>query len=1561
MEPNQEVAEFQSSLRQWEEDHQGTTYDPVPMLTRMAELIELESEHYMKKDPDPFDERHPSRVDPTCALGQMLKVLFRKDNFMTKLVNDYLRDNYWTRLGLNERDVRKLNVAACRLILDIMPGLETSAVFETPTNDALVNRLYSWATSSSEPLQTYATGLLAAAMEVQDIAAAFREQNGKLVPLMLERLHRLQKEAMQEKYPMVSPSTGTNRPFANLGQMDRDKGGDSTPCHRKGRGKQKPNNQESHTYETTDDPMENGSDAPELSSTVMVTPPKINGSVRRSSDSESLVGRRKSMDCGMSSPPTHAQLRPSAAHVHASPFNVSDCSNSSWVEMESYVIGNVQMFPPILVTRQIFILKYLTPMGEYQEFLSHVFEKNALELILQFINLRESKHARLAFEALKYLASLLYHKKFSIEFINMNGLQKLLEVPRPSIASTGVSICLYYLAYCEDAMERVCLLPQHILSDLVRYALWLLECSHDSGRCHATMFFGVSFQFRIILEEFDAQDGLRKLYNLMSMLPILSPDDRNYVLNEDEDCAARQIVRHVCVALKRYLEAHLYVRAEQLRRAHMRESNSEHHKMQSTLPSYKAVRSTPEEVREQISVLLELMPFRAHWQPVDQLLRLGGISLLLQVITFSYDWNFAGRYCCSSFKSKTFKRAVRSTPEEVREQISVLLELMPFRAHWQPVDQLLRLGGISLLLQVITFSYDWNFAGRMETVRSALDALSICAVMPNVQLAFCERLESPDQTNKVGLNVILNAAEGEIVVDPDVQRAALGVLITCVCAPVYRGGGCIARYSASGSAKKKTQNMKNSEEIINKVWEVVRSNNGIMVLLQLMMVKIPLTDADSIRSMACEALCGLARSETVRQIISKLPILTNGHLQSHKVNAYVTRSKRKYVQMILFLAANIIAQTRIQFNDKQLFQLLQQHLISHGMLESAATLQREAGLPPPPAPKPPLPATFLSPFTYQQRSPGQPQRSRSSLSRENPLHRIAPSTQTSDLASPSTSPLRAGFSVRGTASPSSSSTSISSPANQPIKLTIVNNKRSEMKLTAAQAQSSSRSLEKQMRCEPGQQPGHTSLAPQHVTLDSIITEYLTNQHALCKNPIVTCPQFNLFEPHKCPDPSARNSAPVNFAVRWSKGINSDRLNQRLVHSRFCPAKTFRLVDEDGFFTCCEFLAKDKHVLIGTHQGDVKLYNTLTGNEEATYQCHESYISNIQSNRDSSLILTSSTFWPLSALWKVDNGFIKQFAMDDDDYVEFSKYRQDKIIGTKSETATIYDITTGRKIMTLQPSKSNEYDKNRATFSPTDELVLSDGVLWDINSGKEIHKLDKLNQTLSGVFHPNGLEVVSNTEVWDLRTFHLLRTVSSLDHCEVIFSPTGTAIYAVSLEQETDEESNYESSFKTLDARDYSSIATIDVKKSIYDLAVNRLDTQILIVENQGMFENVQESTVRLYDVGRRRVDEDEVDDEEEEEELDGSDDNSTPDSPSEDEQGDVSAGDLMEFVDGDDDDDDDDEDDDDDDGDGDDDDGDGDDNDFVLVDDDANPASPDAASDDDDDDDDDDDTFIVNV
>ena len=47
---------------------------------------------------------------------------------------------------------------------------------------------------------------------------------------------------------------------------------------------------------------------------------------------------------------------------------------------------------------------------------------------------------------------------------------------------------------------------------------------------------------------------------------------------------------------------------------------------------------------------------------------------------------------------------------------------------------------------------------------------------------------------------------------------------------------------------------------------------------QLIQTKTPLTDADSIRALACRALVGLARSATATQIMSKLAIFNNGVL-----------------------------------------------------------------------------------------------------------------------------------------------------------------------------------------------------------------------------------------------------------------------------------------------------------------------------------------------------------------------------------------------------------------------------------------------------------------------------------------------------------------------------------------------------------------------------------------------------------------------------------------------------------------------------------------------------------
>ena len=60
-------------------------------------------------------------------------------------------------------------------------------------------------------------------------------------------------------------------------------------------------------------------------------------------------------------------------------------------------------------------------------------------------------------------------------------------------------------------------------------------------------------------------------------------------------------------------------------------------------------------------------------------------------------------------------------------------------------------------------AFDWTFPGRAEMVKSALDVLNVCAVLPKAQAQFCEVVDLPEANKPVGINILLSAAEGEIV------------------------------------------------------------------------------------------------------------------------------------------------------------------------------------------------------------------------------------------------------------------------------------------------------------------------------------------------------------------------------------------------------------------------------------------------------------------------------------------------------------------------------------------------------------------------------------------------------------------------------------------------------------------------------------------------------------------------------------------------------------------------------------------------------------------------------
>ena len=62
------------------------------------------------------------------------------------------------------------------------------------------------------------------------------------------------------------------------------------------------------------------------------------------------------------------------------------------------------------------------------QFLPLIFERNIRGLLASLINVRETRDARLAFEALKLLAALFCHKRLVMDWVTNKGIQLLLEV-----------------------------------------------------------------------------------------------------------------------------------------------------------------------------------------------------------------------------------------------------------------------------------------------------------------------------------------------------------------------------------------------------------------------------------------------------------------------------------------------------------------------------------------------------------------------------------------------------------------------------------------------------------------------------------------------------------------------------------------------------------------------------------------------------------------------------------------------------------------------------------------------------------------------------------------------------------------------------------------------------------------------------------------------------------------------------------------------------------------------------------------------------------------------------
>ncbi|XP_044182519.1 DDB1- and CUL4-associated factor 1-like isoform X2 [Acropora millepora] len=1292
------AAELNSLLDTWRVDDQASI-SPVVTLNRISELMERENEVYHKLNPDPFKVRHPAQAHPDCALGHLLKTLCRDGDFLNKLVNTYI---------MNTTEEFDLNCSAARVLLNVMPGLDSAGVFK---QENILRRLLIWAREALEPLRSYATGLLAFLMDHRHIAFASVpwEQNATLVPYMLQRLH-IAKDFSDLTQPAIMDFNKRIIPKAKTAKNGIDNYGISVNCK-------------------TERLILADCSAGQSNSHDMNL---CNGDVEDTNGSVIKKGKSPLQSKCPSSSKANKGISSSKGSYHILPVSFS-------------------LYPLTLGMQQRLMLQYLTPLGEDEQLLHAMYENKALDLVMHYITFEGAIDIQLVFDAVKYLASLFFHTKFAMEFVTHGGVQRLLEVPRPSVAATGFSRCLHFLTYKEDTMQRVSLLPTSVLSLLVKFGLWLLRFSHDTGRYHATMFFSFCFSSHAVLAMFDGNNGLQNLVNELRTLPIFGPGEAELLSNHEEEVYdKRQVAKHTCLALRRYFEAHLYFRAFKVRTSIARNQGGT---PPVPVPFYKATSLIHSDVMKNCQLVLEHAPEMPSWEPIEMMNKLQGLTLLLQLISASSCWKVP------------------------IESIRVL---------------------------------DLNLAA--DVTRLALEVLFVLSVGPKAQLGLCKKIQLPSGEQQTGVSLLLRCADGSLFRDPEVRKAALHIICNCVCGPQVR------KFQTEPGPS-----FKSSDDILSKMWSCIRNNNGIQVLLRLVREKKLLVDVDCIRALACKALCGLSRSDEIRQLMGKLQIFNSGELQILMLEPVIEGKKTdhalfcKYAGELLervtgktlatsavvpplsrIHRANVVAQTHISYPEKELLQLIHTHLLSKGLPEAAQVLKQTASLPDPKPEVTPM-STLINTNT-----------------RLNHAGTVIPIVRTPET-------------------PNMSRFHLSNPGTP---------------------------TENCLLPDPPQDGSSPSLSP----LDLIVRQVLREQHAQCCNPVAAGPPFSLLRPHKCPEPKYRNDAPCNIMARLKRrevipshgGVNGARFDRHFVYSRFKP---LRAIQEDySLFTCATFPRNRKTILLGTDLGKVKEFNFMTGQEEASYRCSQGDISMCQCSKDCKLLLTSSaSSVSPSALWAFGNSAEMRHSFSEDSWVKFSNLSEHKIIGTYGSTAHIYDTATCHKILTFNdPNSSNKYRKNLATFNPTDDLVLNDGVLWDVNGNRVIHKFDKLNNFDSGVFHPSGLEIVISSEIWDLRSFRLLDNCPSLEQCRVVFNNSGDIIYGVKHPSDpilfvSDLLGPYESSFRTVDATDHQPIATIDVKKTIFDLCTDITDCFVAVIEGTASDDGV----CRVYEVGRMRGAEDE--------------------------------------------------------------------------------------------------------
>ena len=281
-----------------------------------------------------------------------------------------------------------------------------------------------------------------------------------------------------------------------------------------------------------------------------------------------------------------------------------------------------------------------------------------------------------------------------------------------------------------------------------------------------------------------------------------------------------------------------------------------------------------------------------------------------------------------------------------------------------------------------------------------------------------------------------------------------------------------------------------------------------------------------------------------------------------------------------------------------------------------------------------------------------------------------------------------------------------------------------------------------------------SVSTERLTLNSIVTQYLKNQHRHCPAPITTLPPLSLLHPHVCPESRQSIDAPSNVTSRLTTreyrskygGIHGSRRDHQFVYSRFRPWRTCR-DDSGAMLSCMTFLGDSSQIATGCDSGELKIFDSDNSN---ILECFTSQhaLTALQSHlfEGTQLILSSSSHDV--QLWDASSVSIgPRHSFDECKGGKLSNsgnsFAALSLESTRREIL-LYDIQTCKLDSKLTNRNSSSSGRSHVYslihFSPSDTMLLWNGVLWDLREPHPVHHFDQFTDYGGGGFHPAGNEV-----------------------------------------------------------------------------------------------------------------------------------------------------------------------------------------------------------------------------